>query len=172
MKVSQEFIREFLKPGKTYIGQLELLAAVSVYYSIDPSELRDRKVIHWIDNTGALAAMVKGYARKTDCARIVHAFSALVIRLGVSTWFEYVRTKANLADLPSREGLQGYEQFEDTEFAPALGSTRVEMHLPPMHAWANPFGDWIDSARADKAKAKPARRKEGKRRGDKRKDRG
>ena len=172
VKVSQEFIREFLKPGKTYIGQLELLAAVSVYYSIDPSELRDRKVIHWIDNTGALAAMVKGYARKTDCARIVHAFSALVIKLGVSTWFEYVRTKANLADLPSREGLQGYEQFEDTEFAPALGSTRVEMHLPPMHAWANPFGDWIDSARADKAKAKPARRKEGKRRGDKRKDRG
>eukprot|EP00964_Phaeocystis_antarctica_P164779 scaffold143559_cov102-Phaeocystis_antarctica.AAC.1 len=58
-KVSQEFIREFLKPGKTYIGQLELLAAVSVYYSIDPAELRDRKVIHWIDNTGALAAMVK-----------------------------------------------------------------------------------------------------------------
>ena len=84
-----------------------------LYYSIDPSELRDRKVVHWIDNTGALAAMVKGYARQTDGARIVHAFSALVVRLGFSTWFEYVRTKANLAHLPSREGLQGYEQFED-----------------------------------------------------------
>ena len=170
-KVSQEFIREFLRPGKTYIGQLELLAAVSVYYSIDPSELRDRKVIHWIDNTGALAAMVKGYARQTDGARIVHAFSALVVRLGFSTWFEYVRTKANLADLPSREGLQGYEQFEDTEFAQALGSTRVEMRLPPMQAWANPFGEWIDSARADGAVRAP-RPKHGKRGGAKRKDRG
>ena len=169
-KVSQEFIREFLKPGKTYIGQLELLAAVSVYYSIDPAELRDRKVIHWIDNTGALAAMVKGYAKQPDTARIVHAFSALVVRLGFCTWFEYVRTKANLADLPSREGLQGYEPFEETEFAPELGSVRVDMNLPPMHAWANPFGDWIDSARADKAKAKPKRKQ--RYIGAKRKDRG
>ena len=41
-----------------------------------------------------------------------------------------------------------------------------------VHAWANPFGDWIDSARADKAKAKPTKRKESKRKGGKRKDRG
>ena len=82
-----------------------------------------------------------------------------------------MRTKANLADLPSREGLQGYEQFEDTEFAQVLGSTRVEMRLPPMQAWANPFGEWIDSARADGVGSAP-RRKHGKRRSAKRKDRG
>ena len=123
-----------------------------MYYSIDPSDLRDRKVIHWIDNTGALAAMVKGYARKIDSARIVHAFAALAITLNISPWFEYVRTKANVADLPSREGLQGYCLFEDTEFVPELGSTRVEMRMPPMDAWGSPFGDWIESARRHEAK--------------------
>ena len=47
------------------------------------------------------------------------------------------------------------------------------MLLPPMHAWANPFGDWIDSARADKAKAKwPKHKQCKKRKGGERKDRG
>ena len=36
-----------------YIGQLEMLAAVAVYASLDPADLRGRRVIHWIDNTAA-----------------------------------------------------------------------------------------------------------------------
>ena len=72
--------------------------------------------------------------------------------LNISPWFEYVRTKANVAELPSREGLQGYCLFEDTEFVPKLGSTRVEMRMPPMDAWGSPFGDWIKSARKHEAK--------------------
>ena len=55
----------------TYIGQLEMLAAVAVYHSIP--ELAGRRVIHWIDNTGAVAALVKGYAAAPDSARILHA---------------------------------------------------------------------------------------------------
>ena len=45
------------------------------------------------------------------------------------------------------------------------------MRLPPMQAWANPFGEWIDSARANGA-ARAPKPKHGKRRGAKRKDRG
>ena len=41
---------------KQYIGQLELLATIGVYYSIP--ELRGRRVVHWIDNTSAIAAGV------------------------------------------------------------------------------------------------------------------
>ena len=41
----------------TYIGQLEMLAAVMTYWSVP--ELRGRRVIHWIDNMGAVAALVK-----------------------------------------------------------------------------------------------------------------
>ena len=36
-----------------YIGQLELLAAIMMYYSVP--ELRDSSPIHWIDNTNLLS---------------------------------------------------------------------------------------------------------------------
>ena len=50
---------------KNYIGQLEILAAVAVYFSMP--ELRGRRVLHWIDNTGAVAALTSGmYARAPD----------------------------------------------------------------------------------------------------------
>ena len=153
-KVPASFIGRFMTASKTYIGQLELLAAVAVYYTLPPCEIEGRAVIHWIDNTGALAAMIKGYARAIDGARIVHAFAALAVTLGISPWFEYVRSEANIADLPSREGLEGYESFDDTEFAKRLGSARVQMRLPPMEAWSAPFGRWIDEARASGARAK------------------
>ena len=84
-----------------YIGQLEMLAAAAAYFTF-PDLLRDRRVLHWIDNTGALAALIKGYSRELDCARIVQAFSAFSLGLGVRAWFEYVASKANIADLPSR----------------------------------------------------------------------
>ena len=63
-----------------YIGQLELLAAVCCYYSF-PDIFRDREVIHFIDNTSALAALIKGYSGLPDSARIVHAFWSLNPRL-------------------------------------------------------------------------------------------
>ena len=83
-----------------YIGQLELLAAVMVYWALP--ELAGRRVVHWIDNTGAVAALVKGYASAPDSARILHAFIALTLAMGMAIWFEYVPSKANIADLPSR----------------------------------------------------------------------
>ena len=75
--------------------------------------------------------------------------------LQFDTWFEYVRSAANIADLPSREGVPKYGPFEDTEFVPRLGSVRVEMRMPPMSAWDDPFGEWIAEARA----AEPTRKR-------------
>ena len=86
---------------RQYIGQFELLAAVCVYHSLR-EELRGREVVHYIDNMSAMAALVKGYSRALDSARIVHAFHAWNAGVRVSSWFEYVRSKANIADMPSR----------------------------------------------------------------------
>ena len=94
-----DFIATF-ELRKQYIGQLELLAAIGVYWSLP--ELRGRRVVHWIDNTSAIAALIKGYSGSPDSVRILHAFAAFSLGLEVSSWFLWVPSKANIADEPSR----------------------------------------------------------------------
>ena len=52
-----------------YVGQLELLAAVAVYYSL-AAELRGREVIHFIDNSGAMACLIKCPPMASDLVAI------------------------------------------------------------------------------------------------------
>ena len=60
--VSQEVIEQIdtWTYRKTYIGQLEIMFGVSPYLSL-PEVFEGRDVIHFIDNTSACAALVKGY---------------------------------------------------------------------------------------------------------------
>ena len=89
---------------RQYIGQLELLAAIMVYYTVP--ELRDSCPIHWIDNTSAIATLVKGYSGAPDSARLLHAFKAFAFGFGVNPWSQWVPSKANIAHLPSRGDLE------------------------------------------------------------------
>ena len=127
---------------KQYIGQLELLAAVAVYYSLP--ELKGRRVVHWIDNTSAIAALVKGYSGSPDSVRILHAFAAFSLGLDTSSWFLWVPSKANIADLPSRNDFALLEE---------LGSVEVPFLFPPFAAWDQPAADWVDMALARGAEA-------------------
>ena len=113
-----------------YIGQLELLAAVTVYYSL-ADDLRDKRVVHFIDNSGAFACLIKDYSSDRDSAALVHTFWALAVGLNVDVWFVFVYSEANIADWPSR-GL--------TSFAADLGAERVtgdSLRLPPTAAWGS-----------------------------------
>ena len=47
-----------------------------MYYSL-AVELRGREVIHFVDNSGALACLVKDYSSDEDSAKLVHTFWAL-----------------------------------------------------------------------------------------------
>ena len=78
------------------IGQVEILGALAPYLSI-PNLLAGRPVIHWIDNTSALAALVKGYSGVPDSARLIHVFHAWNSGAQARVWFEYVPTKENPA---------------------------------------------------------------------------
>jgi len=59
-----------------YIGQLEaLVVAVSVYYSLrggvpypggTPHDVRERDVIHFVDNFGSMMGLIKGQSRDAD----------------------------------------------------------------------------------------------------------
>ena len=55
----------------TYIGQYELLWSAAPMASY-PELFRGRKVIHFIDNSGACAALIKGYASAIDCGLPCH----------------------------------------------------------------------------------------------------
>lgn len=130
---------EKLAPGKkTYIGQGEIMYAVAPYTSA-PDVLRDCKVLHFVDNVGALTALIKGYARAMDAGLIVNSFHAMAAGMGVDTYFEYVRSKANVGDFPSRSerGLLRKALVEA-----GLGWMTVEW----IECVLPTFGDWKSAA--------------------------
>ena len=83
------------------IGQLKILAAVVVYFLLS-RELRWRRVVHYIDNSPALAALVKRSSSALDSLYMIHAFWALVSFLKIDVWFEFVYSEANIFDWLSR----------------------------------------------------------------------
>ena len=143
MVVPDEYMQQF-QVRRQYIGQLELLAAVAAYTTFH-AELRDRRVIHWIDNTSALAGLIRGYAGSIDSARIVHAFHALNVGLRTDVWFEYVASKANIADLPSRM---------DFDLLKSLSAQERQCVLPSTEDWLQPAQMWIEARRFCEASEK------------------
>ena len=69
-----------------------------------PDLFAGRRIIHFIDNTTALSALVNGYSGKADLARLVKLFHVATIALCCEWWGECrVPSKANLADIPTRD---------------------------------------------------------------------
>jgi hypothetical protein len=101
--VGIDILRQLTPGKKTYIGQLEALAAAAVMYTLPEDWLAGRDGYMWIDNMGAKYSLQKGSARKEDSARIVDSFSKRVASLGFRPWIEYVPSAQNVADLPSRD---------------------------------------------------------------------
>jgi len=114
---------------------LELLAVACVYETLG-HELRDREVIHFIDNAAALSNSIRGSAKREDCARIVCSTHLALARARIIPWFAYVASKANVSDLPSR-GLMA-EMIVVLESAFPGSSTNaceVAITFPNREAW-------------------------------------
>ena len=149
-----DVMRRFVPDRRQYIGQLEKLYAVVPYTTL-PHVFEGRHVIHFIDNTWALAALVKGYATAIDSGLIVNAFHALNVGLRADVFFEYVRSKANIADLPSRGALK-----ELLHVLRRLGMRREAVRVggvfPPFDSWAAPASAWLQAAQErPKAQVRP-----------------
>ena len=123
---------------ETYISQVELVAAIAVYYTL-PALLADRAVIHFIDNFAALSALVHGYASKPDLARLVNLFHAQIAALHCLFYGDWVPSKANPADVPTRA--------ERAHEVPP-SATPVQMVLPALEAVERNAGAWISEVRA------------------------
>ena len=105
---------------RTYIAQLEGLAAVSAYFT-HRKWFRGHHVNHWIDNTVALSALLHGSACTTDMALMTSAFHLQLAALRTTFFFDWVPSLANLADDPSRGYLGTLNR---------MGATRARMDTP------------------------------------------
>ena len=107
-----------------------------------PSVFAGRCVVHFIDNISSMWSLVKGYSRAIDTGLIVNAFHAYNAGLRADVFFEYVRSDANIADLPSRMALEElWEKFQE------VGISRdVVWHecvLPEISDWGAQAEYWI-----------------------------
>ena len=125
--VTRELIAE-LEVRKQQVGQTELLAAVAAYYTMSRA-LRGRDVLHFIDNTGAVCGIAKGFSNKPDSARIIHTYHALNVQIQAQVHFEWIASENNIADLPSRGDFALLHEY---------GSRDIGLVLPPINDWLSP----------------------------------
>jgi hypothetical protein len=139
--IPEELKRAFIE-RKQQIGQVEIVGAITPYLSV-PHLLAGKRVIHWIDNTSALAALCKGYSNQPDSARLVHAFHAWQAGAQADVWFEYVPSKPNPADEPSR-----VESLWTAAYSPCalVSSAPCECIFPRLSSMSEPAA-WAREAR-------------------------
>ena len=128
------------RPREQYVGQLEVLAAVAAYTS-RPDQLRGRDVIHFIDNSGALFGLAKGYSADVDSARLISVFHVVNAAVAANTWFEYVPSGANISDLPSRGEFEllrsaAYEGPRVPGPGEPRGALEFKVKWPPVGVWS------------------------------------
>ena len=114
------------KERQTYIGQLEAVVCASPCMSLPESYFRNRTVLHYVDNQGALYSLINGRSNDFDMNRIVFVTLMRHTYLSCNVWFEYVPSASNIADLPTRLDSDAIARLN------SLGS-RVPLQLPP--AW-------------------------------------
>ncbi|KAL3917749.1 MAG: hypothetical protein SGPRY_006280, partial [Prymnesium sp.] len=137
---ARDYLKKFYKPyhgcgavptrlmrnfcvSRQKINQVEIVGALCPYLSM-PELFVGRPVIHWVDNTAALSALVK-----VAQARV---------------WFEWVQSAANPADEPSRDlGLAR----RTCKLGSELRSTPVDIVFPDLATERDVRG-WQDEASA------------------------
>jgi len=116
-------------PEKSHylICPLEMLACACVYLSCP--DLKDREAVHFIDNTSAATCAVYGYSSRPAMALPTHMYQTILFRHRTRVWHEWVKSEANIADLPSR--------FWDKDLAPLrrLKAVEVPMQFPSLQQW-------------------------------------
>ena len=79
----------------------ELLAPVASLWTWR-KELAGKKVIIFIDNNAALSALIRGDSVSGISAALVATFWFIAQEANIWTWLARVRSKLNIADLPTR----------------------------------------------------------------------
>ena len=100
ISLPSEFLNRW-DPRESYMGQLELLAALFGLQLI-PSVVHSRQLLIFIDNDSAASNLVRGYSKISDSSTIVGQFWLTAASLNADVYCDRVSSKSNLADAPSR----------------------------------------------------------------------
>ena len=90
-----------LRARKTQINLCELLAIWAAAITLI-KQISQASTVIFTDNQSALNMVIKGWSPCEDANMILHELWLLLARKGVSTHFEHVQSKSNLADGSSR----------------------------------------------------------------------
>ena len=99
---------EDIAAGKQPIARCECAALPTAVFH-EHARLRDRDVLWFVDNTAALAGVVKGTSGEPINERLIGQFWMAVSQIGARIWVEYLDSKGNWSDGISRE-------FDQDEF--------------------------------------------------------
>ena len=94
--------------------------------------LRGRAVVHFVDNTVALSAVVHGCASEPDLGAVVDSLHETTLGLRCYVWAEWVQSAANIADWPSRS---------DKEHLVPATAVYFGMTLPGLPTFASMMAD-------------------------------
>ena len=110
------------KPGqRQVIGQAELLP-ILVAKTIWSKLIKNKRVIYFIDNDSARAALVKGYSPVLPSLGLIMECAKLDAWGRSSSWYARVPSKSNIADAPSRmDASYLKEKFGALVVSPAEG---------------------------------------------------
>ena len=120
-------------PKKTQIGQLEIFAcpvALDTWHDL----LRDEEILLFIDNTSAMASVIKGYSPKADSVKLVGDFWLRAAALRAHIFADHVESKSNIADGPSRFEFELLVKL-GAEFTPPCTSFLLNSPSPDPFFW-------------------------------------
>ena len=125
--VPESVVQEWLPSGQQ-VHLVELFAgplALDTFKSL----LSDRYLIHFIDNSAALGALVKGYSPSEDNIKIVGDYWLRAASRKLFIYCDRVESKSNISDDPSRLNIEGVmSSIGATYWPPCL--TSLEQPAP------------------------------------------
>ena len=124
--VAPSSLRRKLQHQKTQITAFELWAAlVAVLTFVLPHQ--GRSSVLFVDNKAALGCLVKGYSKHADLNALVGGLLAKCASTASGVVYEYVQSKLNLADGPSRNSFQHLSALRIVKVSPVLLSWSADI---------------------------------------------
>ena len=112
-------------PAKQQIHLVELFAGPVALDTFRPY-LVNQRIIHFVDNSSALGALVKGYSNNSDCVRLVADYWLRTASLKATAYIDPVDSKSNISDEPSRLNFDEHMAQLGAIFLPPVLSSLIK----------------------------------------------